>query len=318
MKAYYDADGNVKLGDSEESKLLYLPCGRCIGCRNDLTKDWAVRCYHESQLHDHNCVLTLTFDEDHINNTGTLVKEDVVNFIKRLRAYISRSELLKTKHRHLYRKRISYLYCGEYGHKFKRPHYHIILFGFDFPDKKFLKDSESGDQLFSSEILQKLWPFGFSTIGQMSMASAMYCASYITKYVSNKEKSLYYTDQQTGEYKQPEFGNASKKPALGLNWLKTYVNDISAHNSVIIADQKYRIPRYYLKKMEELFPNKYEKLKIKREEKLDNQSPDWIDLKNKQTIALANLHNSGTLKSPDNKKRLAYLQEKASQYRSKK
>lgn len=309
IKAYYDPEGNVKLGESQESNTLFLPCSKCIGCRNDLTKDWAVRCYHESQMHDYNCVLTLTFNEDNLNSEATLVKDDIVNFVKRLRAYISRSEELRIKNPHLYNKKISYLYCGEYGHKFNRLHYHIIIFGFDFPDKKYLKDSESGDELCTSKILDTLWPYGFSTIGKMSMASAMYCASYVTKYVSNAEKMSVYTNMETGEFRQPEFGQASRRPAIGLNWFKKYFTDLTAHNCVIITNQKYRIPRYYLKKMEQLFPNQYEKLKISRENKLDNTQPDWKDLKNKFTISYKRIQSHGILKSPDNNKRLKYLEQ---------
>jgi hypothetical protein len=272
-----------------------------------MTKDWAVRCHHESTLHEYNCVLTLTFDEDNISKNGSLNKEDPVNFVKRLRTFISRSKDLKTKYPHLYKKKISYLYCGEYGEKFQRPHYHIIIFGFDFPDKIYLKDSKSGDQMFTSKMLESLWTYGFHTIGQMSMASAMYCASYVTKFVTMDERADIYTNKQTGEIMQPEFGHGSRRPALGLNWLKQYSQEIATHNSIIIANQTYRIPRYYLKKMEELFPNRFENLKIKREERLDGTPPDMHDLKNKYTISLKRIENKGKLKSPLNKNKLEYI-----------
>ena len=308
IKAFYDENGKVLLGENNNSPILYLPCGKCTGCRNDLTKDWAVRCYHESQLHTHNCVLTLTFDDENINKSGSLEKQDIVNFVKRLRTFISRSDTLRKYYPELYNKKISYLYCGEYGHKFNRPHYHIIIFGFDFPDKVYLKDSKSGDEMYTSEMLSKLWSFGFHTIGKMSMASAMYCASYITKFVSMSEREDLYTDKITGEMKQPEFGHASRRPALGLNWLLKYSSDITTHNSVIIANQRYRIPRYYLKKLEEHFPHKHESLKTKREELLDNTSPNLLDLKNKYTISMARLKDKGILKSPHNQKQLNYLE----------
>lgn len=307
MKAFRDAENAIKFGDSQDGSLLYLPCGRCIGCRQDLTKDWAVRCHHEAQMHTHSCVLTLTFSEDNLNSRKSLVKEDVQNFIKRLRQFIFRDSILKKNYPHLAKKKISYLYCGEYGERFERPHYHIIIFGFDFPDKVLLKKSESGDSLYTSQFLEKIWPFGHSTIGTMSMASAMYCASYITKYVSDREKAFIYTDKKTGEYRQPEFGHASKKPAIGLNWLKRYHKDLTANDAVIIENQRYRIPRYYLKKLEELHPISYENLKIRREELLDNSQPNWENLKNIYTVKLSRLKNTDRLKSSDNHKRQQYL-----------
>jgi hypothetical protein len=44
-----------------------------------------LRCYHESQLYPQNCFITLTFDNEHLNVDGSLVKRDYVLFMKRLR-----------------------------------------------------------------------------------------------------------------------------------------------------------------------------------------------------------------------------------------
>lgn len=38
-----------------------IPCGQCIGCRLERSRQWAVRCVHEASLHTSNCFLTLTF-----------------------------------------------------------------------------------------------------------------------------------------------------------------------------------------------------------------------------------------------------------------
>ena len=43
-----------------------VPCGQCIGCRLERSKMWAVRCMHESQLHDKNCFLTLTYNDENL------------------------------------------------------------------------------------------------------------------------------------------------------------------------------------------------------------------------------------------------------------
>lgn len=301
VKAFKNCEGSIIFGDSQDGSPLYLPCGKCIGCRKDLTKDWAVRCSHEAQMHTYNSVLTLTFDENNLNSQSTLVKSDIQNFIKRLRKFIFTNKDLKQNFPQFSRKKISYLYCGEYGERFERPHYHIIIFGFDFPDKIYFKDSQSGDKIFTSKFLDSIWGLGHATIGTMSMASATYCASYLTKYVSTQEREEIYCGRL------PEFGHASKKPAIGLNWFKKYHNDLLAHDQVIIDNQKYRIPRYYLKKLEEFHPEKFTSLKIRRENSIDNSSPDWVDLKNKYTIAMDKFKDTETLKSSDNHKRLTYL-----------
>ena len=34
---------------------LTLPCGNCIGCRLERSRQWAVRCMHEASLYEDNC-----------------------------------------------------------------------------------------------------------------------------------------------------------------------------------------------------------------------------------------------------------------------
>lgn len=42
-----------------------LPCGQCIGCRLERSRQWAIRCAHEASLYEENCFITLTYrDED--------------------------------------------------------------------------------------------------------------------------------------------------------------------------------------------------------------------------------------------------------------
>ncbi|WP_217268498.1 rolling circle replication-associated protein, partial [Lactobacillus helveticus] len=71
--------------------------------------------------------------------------------------------------------------AGEYGESFDRPHFHACLFGLDFSDKKFYKTTKTGSILYTSKILEELWPFGYSTVGDVSFESAAYVARYIMK-----------------------------------------------------------------------------------------------------------------------------------------
>ena len=67
---------------------LQLPCSRCIGCRLEYSRQWAIRCVHESRLYDHNCFVTLTFDDTALfsrSNPFSLCKRDFQLFMKRLR-----------------------------------------------------------------------------------------------------------------------------------------------------------------------------------------------------------------------------------------
>src|SRR4051794_29862641 len=62
-----------------------LPCGQCIGCRLERSRQWAIRCSHEAKLHEENCFITLTYAPEHLPPGGTLVVKDFQDFMKRLR-----------------------------------------------------------------------------------------------------------------------------------------------------------------------------------------------------------------------------------------
>ena len=181
-----------------------LPCGRCIGCRLEHSRQWAVRSVHEISLHDQNCFVTLTFSNENLPSNYSISKRDLQLFFKRLRKKIS--------------KKVKYFACGEYGEKNNRPHYHAIIFGYDFPDKT--PTGKSGDNIiYNSAELSSIWPFGHAVIGEANFQTAAYIARYCTKKFTNKDpeqvKSHYHlVDPETGEYfdLEPEFALISQPP----------------------------------------------------------------------------------------------------------
>ena len=81
---------------------LEVPCGQCIGCRLDRSRDWALRCIHEAQLHEDNSYITLTYDDDNLPANASLDKSDFQKFMKRLRKSLGD-------------KKVRFFHCGEYG-----------------------------------------------------------------------------------------------------------------------------------------------------------------------------------------------------------
>ena len=69
---------------------LQIPCGQCVGCRLERSRQWAVRCMHEAKMHERNCFITLTYSDaalasdDKYRDRG-LHYEDFQLFMKRLR-----------------------------------------------------------------------------------------------------------------------------------------------------------------------------------------------------------------------------------------
>ena len=150
-----------------------VPCGQCIGCRLERSRQWAIRCVHEASLHTDNCFITLTYSPDCLPSDGSLNHDDFQKFFKRLR-------------KHIAPKKIRYYMCGEYGEdlqqpsKLGRPHFHACLFGLDFDDKQ-LYIVRDDVKLYTSATLEKIWGKGFVTIGDVTFESAAYVARYIAK-----------------------------------------------------------------------------------------------------------------------------------------
>ena len=112
---------------------MVVPCGKCICCRHTKRNEYAARVTlecNENLLHTP-LFLTLTYNDWHLPTVEadshhyipTLRRDDIQLFIKRLRKRLSDDGLDSS---------FKYVYCGEYGTKFKRPHYHMVIIG--FPD----------------------------------------------------------------------------------------------------------------------------------------------------------------------------------------
>ncbi len=232
---------------------IKVPCGQCIGCRLERSRQWAIRCVHEGALHDHNSFITLTYDDKHLPPTGTLVKAHFQKFIKRLR-----KQILPLK--------IRYYHCGEYGDKLRRPHYHAIIFGYAFPDRQLFKDGKN--KLYTSTILEKCWTAGFSTIGDLTFETAAYTARYIMKKVNGKNADHHYRniDKTTGEYWQiqPEYTTMSRRPGIAADWFKRYSLDCYPSDFITIKGRKMKPPKYYDRLFEHDSPEIMQQIKAER------------------------------------------------------
>lgn len=202
---------------------IQVPCGQCAGCRLDQSKQWALRCVHEAQVHDENCFITLTYNNENLPKDGSLNKRDFQLFMKRLRKK--------------YGEGIRYYMCGEYGERYSRPHYHACIFGFDFPDKELWKN-EKGVRLYRSKSLEILWEYGYSSIGEVNFETAAYVARYVRKKLNNKLDFVY-------EGKQKEFALMSRRPGLGRAWYEKYKGDCYPKDFVTHKGKKLKPPRYY-------------------------------------------------------------------------
>lgn len=232
-------------------KGLSLPCGRCIGCRLERARQWAVRIMHESKMHISNSFVTLTYDQEHIPSGGSLSVEDCQLFLKRLRARIAPV-------------RIRFFLAGEYGERLLRPHYHAVIFGFDFPDKILLK-SRCEFLEWTSPLLSECWGKGLIHIGSLTFDSACYVANYATKKITGAPAKAHY------QGRKPEFTLMSrggrKAGGIGRSWIEQFHGDVYPSDQVIVRGIEARPPRYYDNFLESRNLSMFEGLKLKREAK---------------------------------------------------
>ncbi len=247
-----------------------IACGQCIGCRLDKRKEWAIRCVHEAQLHEDNCFITLTYNDENLPRDGSLVKEHFPIFIRKLRR--------NNPHK------IRYYMCGEYGEDLKRPHYHAILFGHDFADKQ-LASFGTGNTLWISDELEKTWARGFCTIGEMTYDSAGYCAHYTMKKINGDQAAEHYNGLT------PEYATMSRKPGIGNAWYNKYKTDLFPEDECVINGTIMKPPRYYTKILQTQEPKQYEQIKQRRKRFSTKHKKDttWQRLASREKVTQAQI-----------------------------
>ncbi len=250
----------------EAAECFLVPCGQCIGCRLEHSRQWANRCmlealdYPEQEL----WWLTLTYDEDHcprnVDGAGTLEKTDLQLFIKRLRRHMEYTENIYG---------IRFYACGEYGSQTWRPHYHVCLFGLPLKDAEISGKNFRGDFFYNSEMLNKLWQNGFIQTSKLTWETCAYTARYCLKkwHVNTKEQ---YEKLKIA----PEYTVMSRRPGISGGYYSQHMPDIYEYDSIVLPavhgkPMDIRPPRYYDKKLKDDNPELYSKIKDKRQRALE-------------------------------------------------
>lgn len=243
---------------SDPSDQVSLPCGQCINCRLEKSRQWAMRCIHESKLYERNCFITLTYSDENLPLNGSLDYDAPVLFMKRLREKFGPG--------------IRSYGCAEYGEKLQRPHYHLCLFNHDFSDKKPFSQRYWGNndhRLYNSHALESLWDLGHSSVGAFTFETAAYVARYVTKKITGDRAVEHYesTNAYTGEITQrlPERAICvSRRPGIGREWYERHGKYLRDHDFAIINGKKMRPAKYYDRLFDLADPDKFEETKKQR------------------------------------------------------
>jgi hypothetical protein len=275
LQAYKTSAGEVVFHESARHDIvrsLTLPCGQCVGCRLERSRQWAVRCLHEASLYTNNCFITLTYSDEHLPSDRSLHYQDFQKFMKRLRKAHRGIDPVEGQYP------IRFYMAGEYGENFGRPHFHACIFNFRFSDQKLWKRTDVGSRIYRSDQLEKLWPFGYSSIGDVNFQSAAYVARYIMKKINGRDQDQHYefVIPETGEIvkRTPEFNKMSLKPGIGYDWYKEFKTDVYPHDYVVVNGKKVRPPRFYDKKFKAEDPISFEAIEFEREQRARSKYED--------------------------------------------
>lgn len=235
----------------------------------------------EAELHPQNTFITLTYSDHYLPSDGSLNYQHFQLFMKKLRRYLWRNygKSLAPK--------IKYYVAGEYGSVCNkcykalttdcqceipepglgRPHFHAILFNWKFPDQELFREYR-GNKYYISKILQKLWPEGYSIIGDVTFESTAYVARYVMKKINGDMADDHYKkmNRDTGEIHNvsPEFNRMSLKPAIAKDWFLKFQTDVFPHDHIVKRGKTYPVPDYFLRLYKHLDEAGFESVKEKR------------------------------------------------------
>lgn len=286
-----DAFDELKLKIPREDIVL-IPCGQCLGCRLTYSLQWAARMEIERRSWKYGYFLTLTYSEEFLDKAmyydlymedfyqASLDVREMQLFLKRFRRKI---EPFKCK----------VFYCGEYGDRGQRPHYHcIILTDFELPlNFKFNKDFHN---YYTCALCDEAWSHkGFVIISDFTFEDAAYVARYCVKKVNNIKKRTEEVNVRLGHVpiRTPPFSHMSTRPAICREYSEEHLFEIYK-DDLIYTRRKDRIqalapPRYFDKRLEVCDPDLYDTIKERR--KLNalhatQSSDDFISMIKKKDI----------------------------------
>lgn len=240
-----------------KAKSIQVPCGKCLECKIKYQNEWYIRLLEESKLHQHICLVTLTYSDKNVpwlvnSNTGeayrTVNKKHVQDWLKRFRTRYER-QYGKTK-------KFKYFYTSEYGPTTFRPHGHGVFFG-----------------LSKLEIAPLLndWRkrYGFvkvSWINPLDQKHKTNAMRYVAKYCSKGEfecplveqgkvlKTFHLISKKIGYEYIPRninyhLSTSVAKYKFGRTFNPAYLHEITAKRFYFLDNFRYSLPRYYKNKI---------------------------------------------------------------------
>lgn len=259
-------DGTKKLTDfktvtlNRDVQIVQVPCGKCVGCRLDASRQWADRMtYHSIGKSDCSYFFTLTYGDDWLPDASacglsSLDFDHQQKFIKDLRNRFRDAQ-------------IDFYMAGEYGDQFLRPHFHAIVYNLFIPDLTFWKLDDQGQPVYTSEIIHGLWKRGICSISEFTWSDAAYTARYVMKKL-NGDRAAEYT--ACGLI--PEQSRMSRRPGIAHDFYLDHHSELWSNEGLAVDRSvnklgKLGIPRYF-RKLAEKYKH-FDELQAYKQKSLD-------------------------------------------------
>lgn len=216
---------------SLDGRRQFVPCGKCNYCLEARRAEWSIRLRSELRHSSNAHFITLTYSDDRlpVGDPPPVVKDDLQKFIKRLRKLQSGYG----------EEKLRYYAVGEYGSKFGRPHYHVLMFN--------MRNDVA-------ERITDVWDKGIVDVGTVTGASI----HYVAKYHVNR----------FGDFgdRAPPFCLMSRKPGIGAGYFETHAEwHMYSDRLYTVIDGYHRaLPRYYKTK---IFENRIVEVEIPESER---------------------------------------------------
>lgn len=192
---------------------ITVPCGHCILCEKNKSRDWVNRMLFEFDQTKQGVFITLTFNDDSYNKFFNQWNKALSLFLDRWRKEFPP---------------LRYIFIPDVGEDFGRLHYHGILFGVSY--------------LPISDVT-RVWQYGYCWLGYCNEKTIRYVAKYVTKPTKEKLQELQIS-------KLPRI-MVSK--GLGANYINSKTLKIhksfGLNPSLPFGDGKTPLPRYLYNKI---------------------------------------------------------------------
>lgn len=226
-----------------------VPCGKCSSCRAVKINEWFVRAFYQWQYYNKlggtTLFTTLSYDEEHLpsyNGAPCFCKQHLQTFLHKLRVYLKRAGLPSA---------FTYFVVSEYGSKYERPHYHMLLF---FPFR--IIDSFKWHNFKADGFLDRAWIYGFNSFSKKH-GPFVRCAAalrYCVKYLSKMDDIFSVHDRKELPKDFHSFHLQSK--GFGLDMVNYISDDNLTSNKIYLPltqihndDNYYSLPLYIKRKL---------------------------------------------------------------------